>query len=350
MPPALSDDESSGVGEFSTPPRVSRKSASAGAVPNAPENDVDVNGDGSDEEGDEEEDDEDLDADEYIVESIKKHMIDEDGTIRYLVKWEGYEAKKDMTFEPEDALQESASEALEEYLRSIGGREKIFEETNRAAKTKKRRRTVNGTPSTVSTTKRSRRGDAHPSDSTPPATAKKWSPPAGSWEDEIETIDACEDEGSGKLIVYLIWKNGQKTKHDTDIIYKKCPQKMLQFYERHVKIIRDENKALVDGTELVKLQITPRNLQLFLSTPPQPPQPPLLGNHHLGITTSSLTLIRLSSTANMKRNDVIAIIIIILFVLLAGVSFGIWKLVSMAKNHQASSSSSGSRTEEIADP
>ncbi|RGP70683.1 hypothetical protein FLONG3_7362 [Fusarium longipes] len=37
----------------------------------------------------------------------------------------------------------------------------------------------------------------------------------------------------------------------------------------------------------------------------------------------------------MKKNDVIAIIIIILFIILAGVSFGIWKLVSMAKNHMS---------------
>ena len=88
---------------------------------------------------------------------------------------------------------------------------------------KKRGRVAGGTPSTTS--KRSRRNGAHPADSTPPISAKKWTPPAGSWEDEIETIDACEDEGSGKLVVYLIWKNGQKTKHDTHIIYKKCPQK-----------------------------------------------------------------------------------------------------------------------------
>ncbi|KAF4447013.1 hypothetical protein F53441_9411 [Fusarium austroafricanum] len=37
----------------------------------------------------------------------------------------------------------------------------------------------------------------------------------------------------------------------------------------------------------------------------------------------------------MKKNDVIAIIIIILFIILAAVSFGIWKLVSMAKNHMS---------------
>ncbi|EYB28730.1 hypothetical protein FG05_13301 [Fusarium graminearum] len=55
-----------------------------------------------------------------------------------------------------------------------------------------------------------------------------------------------------------------------------------------------------------------------------------------------------SSTANMKKNDVIAIIIIILFIILAGVSFGIWKLVSMAKNHMSATGSSRSSTD-IAD-
>jgi chromobox protein 1 len=91
------------------------------------------------------------------------------------------------------------------------------------------------------------------------AAVKKWSPPSGSWEDEIEKIDGCEEDDNGKLIVYLIWKNGQKTNHVTQIIYKKCPQKvvhsfvipiacrfrvnttqMLQFYEEHVRIIGKE--------------------------------------------------------------------------------------------------------------
>lgn len=26
--------------------------------------------------------------------------------------------------------------------------------------------------------------------------------------------------------MYLVWKNGKKTKHDTSVIYKKCPQKV----------------------------------------------------------------------------------------------------------------------------
>jgi hypothetical protein len=112
-------------------------------------------------------------------------------------------------------------------LDKLGGREKLFEETETASKTKKRRRATNGgTPSTTaSTTKRSRRGDAHPANTTPPATSKPWSPPAGSWEDEIESIELEEDENIGKIIVYLRWKNGKKTKHDTDVVYRKCPQK-----------------------------------------------------------------------------------------------------------------------------
>ncbi|KAF7553857.1 hypothetical protein G7Z17_g3350 [Cylindrodendrum hubeiense] len=254
MPPALSDDDSSDQSEFTAPVRPTRKAASAPSIdPVSDINDDEVeapNGDSADE-GDEDmgSDEEGLDEDVFIVETIKDHNIDEDGSLKFQVKWEGYESKKDLTWEPEANLKESAEEILDIYFDSIGGRDKIFEESTKAAKTKKRRRTTNGgTPST--TTKRSRHNGVHPAETTPPATAKKWSPPAGSWEDEIETIDACEDEGSGKLIVYLIWKNGQKTKHNTDIIYKKCPQKMLHFYERHVKIIRDEKKALAEEAEM----------------------------------------------------------------------------------------------------
>ena len=75
--------------------------------------------------------------------------------------------------------------------------------------------------------KRLRRNKAHATDETLLATAKKWSPPSGSWEDEIETIDTCEEDNDGYLIVYLTWKNGQKTKHDTEMVYKKCPQKVV---------------------------------------------------------------------------------------------------------------------------
>ncbi|KAF4504787.1 hypothetical protein G6O67_008195 [Ophiocordyceps sinensis] len=280
MPPALSEDEASDVEP--QPAASWRKSASVdeelladasftrnGSKPAVEVEDEDEdgdeavtgNGDGDDGEGDDGEGDDgevddgeggdgdgdeevDLDEDEFIVEAIKKHMVDEDGSLKFLVKWEGWEKKSDLTWEPEDNLMESASEVLQQYYKRLGGRDRIFEESEKATRGKKRGRASGET--SVTATKRSRKNGLHPAESSPPATSKKWSPPAGSWEDEIESIDACEDEGSGRLVVYLIWKNGRKTKHDTSVIYKKCPQKMLQFYERHVKIIRDENKAAAE--------------------------------------------------------------------------------------------------------
>ena len=122
-----------------------------------------------------------------------------------------------------DATRDSAADILTLYFEKVGGREKIFQQSEAAAKGKKRGRPQSATPTAA---KRSRKNGVHPADSALSATAKKWSPPAGLWEDDIEAIDACEDEGNGKLLVYLVWKNGQKTKHPTNVIYKKCPQKV----------------------------------------------------------------------------------------------------------------------------
>lgn len=115
---------------------------------------------------------------------------------------------------------------LDEYYASHGGKEKILEETQRALKSKKRGRPQSDTP--TSTTKRSRKNGDHPGNTSPPATAKQvaWKPPAGSWEDQIVDLDACEDEETGKLMVYLTWQDGHKTQHETSVIYKRCPQKV----------------------------------------------------------------------------------------------------------------------------
>lgn len=166
------------------------------------------------------------------------------GNLKFQVKWEGWESKKDLTWEPEENLKyvllraqrwrgseltmgcrESAYEILDAYFDKIGGREAIMEQSEKAAKGKKRGRPASGTPTAAG--KRSRKNGTHPANAAPSATVKKWAPPAGSWEDDIESIDACEDdESSGKLVVYLVWKGGYKTKHDTNVIYKKCPQKV----------------------------------------------------------------------------------------------------------------------------
>lgn len=120
---------------------------------------------------------------------------------------------------------ENASEALHAYFKKIGGREKIFEETKEAL-AKRKRKNASATPSE---TKRSRKSNGHPLESTPPASAKavEWKPPSGSWEDEVDTADMCQDEDSGNFIVYLTWKNGKKTQHPKEVVYRRCPQKVI---------------------------------------------------------------------------------------------------------------------------
>jgi len=237
MPPALSDDEQSDIGDSSLPLRV-------GPISPSEHSDDFKATNGDDLGGKEDEDDEDEDEDVYVVEAIKKHMVDENGDIRFQVKWEGYDSKKDLTWEPEENLAESATDILQEYFNKIGGREAIFEETEKA-RGKKRGRSA-GASNAAS--KRSRKNGSHPASSTPPASAKPWSPPSGSWEDDVEHIDACEEQKNGKLLIFLNWKNGKKTRHETSVIYKKCPQKMLQFYEKHVRIVRD-NKNLTENPD-----------------------------------------------------------------------------------------------------
>ncbi|KAI1324369.1 hypothetical protein F5Y16DRAFT_381284 [Xylariaceae sp. FL0255] len=248
MPPAISDDEKSDFGDLVVPTPSKRivsdlDGADDDEMLDVVGKDEDDADDAADENG-EDEDDEDLDEDEYIVEKILAHNLEADGTLKYKVKWEGYEKKADQTWEDEDNLKENATQVLEEYLESVGGRDKIIEESQTALKSKKRGRPSAGSAA-VNGTKR-RRNESHPDSATPPASATKaWKPPAGSWEDDVESIDACQDEQTGKLVVYLTWKNGRKTQHDTKVIYQRCPQKMLHFYERHVKVVMANGETLL---------------------------------------------------------------------------------------------------------
>lgn len=102
----------------------------------------------------------------------------------------------------------------------------IFEQTIEAL-TKRKRKGASATPS--ETTKRSKKSNGHPLDSTPPASAKavEWKLPSGSWEDEVDTADMCQDEETGNFIVYLTWKNGNKTQHPKEVVYRRCPQKVF---------------------------------------------------------------------------------------------------------------------------
>jgi chromobox protein 1 len=195
--------------------------------------------------GEEEDEDDQVGEDEYVVEKITNHLVDKaTGELKFEVKWEGYDKKSDRTWEPEDNL-ETASKILNEYLASVGGKEQIFAQHEEmmaeeaAKKSKKRGRASSGVDTPTNGAKKGRKSKSHPLDTTPPASDKGFTPPSGNWEEVVEGIDACEGT-DGKPIVYITWKTGQKSQHPLAQVYKRCPQKMLQFYEKHLVFKRND--------------------------------------------------------------------------------------------------------------
>ncbi|KAK3828714.1 MAG: chromo shadow domain protein, partial [Benniella sp.] len=63
-----------------------------------------------------------------------------------------------------------------------------------------------------------------------------------SWEDQVDLIDAVEQRqvaGKRELVVHLLWKTGSRTEHLSRDVHRRCPQKLLDFYESHL-IFREE--------------------------------------------------------------------------------------------------------------
>jgi len=117
----------------------------------------------------------------------------------------------------------TASELVEEYYNTIGGRQFVHDAAQAAKQPKKRSRASTGTTPAAKKSKK----EPHPASATPPASLreKEFKPPSGSWEEEVKAIDACEGT-DGQVQVYLTWRNGHKTQHPLDMVYKRCPQKV----------------------------------------------------------------------------------------------------------------------------
>ncbi|KAK6526930.1 hypothetical protein TWF281_010126 [Arthrobotrys megalospora] len=171
--------------------------------------------------GDEEEEEEgegEGDEEEFVVEKILDHKW-EDGVLKYKVKWKGYDKKSDQTWEPEDTLEEVV--ALEDYLKEIGGRP--------TQTPGKRGRKSTGGVATPAPKKSRVKQEGTKED--------EWDPPAGSWEDDVRMIETLERNG-GDHICYIQWVNGKRSQHPLHVVYQRCPQKMLKFYESHL-VFRD---------------------------------------------------------------------------------------------------------------
>ncbi|KAJ9413084.1 hypothetical protein QL093DRAFT_2090590 [Fusarium oxysporum] len=141
----------------------------------------------------------------FDVEKITCHKIEEDGKLSFLVKWKDHEGE---TWEP-----------VEHF--------------------KKRQRV--------------KTGNADSTSETSPTTEKEFILPNGSWDNEVERIDACFEDSDGDVMVYLLWPNDKKTRHKRNL-------DLLDFYEKYAKVPREDENMPGDTLEAVSSQSTAEKL------------------------------------------------------------------------------------------
>ncbi|KAF9583747.1 Chromobox protein 1 [Lunasporangiospora selenospora] len=63
-----------------------------------------------------------------------------------------------------------------------------------------------------------------------------WTPPKAwtSWEEHVDHVSTVE-RSNKRMKVHLAWKNGHDTEHPIEDAHTKCPLKLIQFYESHLK-------------------------------------------------------------------------------------------------------------------
>ncbi|KAJ3455191.1 hypothetical protein MRS44_013791 [Fusarium solani] len=109
MPAALRDDKCPNQTKPMALTQESQRSTSNSALSVADRDKVEAPNGVTTDDGDEEEGDDEFEDEFFNVETIKNHVIDNDGILKFLVKWEGFDSKKDWTWEPEDNLKQRST-------------------------------------------------------------------------------------------------------------------------------------------------------------------------------------------------------------------------------------------------
>ncbi|KAJ3020469.1 hypothetical protein HKX48_000742 [Thoreauomyces humboldtii] len=149
----------------------------------------------------------------YEVERILAHRRVK-SKYHYKIKWQNYPSEQ-VTWEPEEHIE--AQDLLDEYW------------TSRRKQTKKPAKKGPGKSSKRKPRPQDPEGKVVDIDGEVPRSS------ARSWEMLIkEIVDITPDDTDAKS-VGLLWKDGTRTSHPTEVVYQKCPQAMLQFYERHLR-------------------------------------------------------------------------------------------------------------------
>jgi chromobox protein 1 len=143
---------------------------------------------------------------------------------------------------------ENAVDILKEYHASIGGSPKPDGPKKKGPKAGSKRSSAaaNFDSPEVSTKKNKRKsGGVDVANGTPITDAKGKKMPDGSWENLVtvssileenaETVKGSKQKSGTVLMALLVWEeDGRKTQHPLGTARYKCPQRLLEYYERHL--------------------------------------------------------------------------------------------------------------------
>lgn len=213
-------------------------------------------------ESEKDDDDEEIDDDEddfYIVERIVDHKDMKSKGFKYLIKWEGYSAAEstwedednildkailkkywDEQSTKEDALRHAKDNALKKKTpRKTPAKSKAKTPASKTTTPRHNTRTSGTVASSNGNNKRRRTLDAEeePKNNDPMMGVPFGSdgPEVPNWEPLVNAIETIDRKDDGTLMVYIEWKNGIRGEYPSDLVYKHCPQTMLQFYEGRLR-------------------------------------------------------------------------------------------------------------------
>jgi chromobox protein 1 len=143
---------------------------------------------------------------------------------------------------------ENATDILKEYHANIGGTPEYDPAPKKKgpkAGTKRSSKAANlDSPQITSSSKKAKRKSG--ADTTPNGTTEidPKDLPEGSWENLVRVSSILEEpaaavKGSKQkhgnmLLALLLWHGGRKTQHTLDVARRKCPQRLLDYYEQHL--------------------------------------------------------------------------------------------------------------------
>ncbi|WVQ95187.1 hypothetical protein IAU59_002281 [Kwoniella sp. CBS 9459] len=196
----------------------------------------------------EEEDEEDEEEGEYEVEALVDHRQKkgaQSGKYEYLVAWKGYGAEHN-TWEPEEHLSHADDQVKEYWDKrpkpSLQNNKKRGRQSGAASsstpvpasqRNAKSARTTNGKRKAANA-EDDLDDDVPEFDDTHVDSSEKYQDVAN-WEETVQQIDTIERSRKDELTVYMTMIGGERLALPTDVAYKRCPQKILKFYEKHLK-------------------------------------------------------------------------------------------------------------------